>query len=59
MTDKKLLLKAIKCIPENFLGEEARIAVFKQEGMKAVIVARPDIQPVIFTMELGWRNLNI
>ena len=59
MTDKKLLIKAIKCIPENFLGKEARIAVFEQDGIKAVIVARPDIQPVIFTLETGWRNLQI
>jgi len=54
MNQRKSLILAIKSMPEVFITEETRIALYKNHQ---VIAAAPDLQPIIWSQEEGWRVL--
>ncbi len=54
MNQRKSLILAIKSMPEVYITEETRIAPYKNHQ---VIAAAPELQPIIWSQEEGWRVL--
>ncbi len=54
MNGRKILIQAIKSLPEPYVTDETRIALHKE---KQVIAAAPDLQPILWSFEDGWRVL--
>lgn len=54
MNQRKSLILAIRSMPEVYITEETRIAPYKKHQ---VIAAAPELQPIIWSQEEGWRVL--
>ncbi len=54
MNDRKAIILAIRSMPEVYINEATRIALYKKHQ---VIAAAPELQPIVWSQEEGWRVL--